>query len=202
MSTSMIKCIGRSAAFFYFLTNCSSKSMPSYCGWACYRAYSWSFYDVWTQKVKVKYYFIALYQNDSQLSMQMLTLRHFLLDFAISNVIPICLLLEDNQHWKSNFILKSTVHSIQFLSPKNMGFMKKRMLISVYYDNSNKISKTKICRLFTHESHFAWFLCGVLLNHSGNSVEYCNHNGWSEHIRKFAEFIVRAFNLGRSHTYK
>ena len=38
------------------------------------------------------------------------------------------------------------------------------MFISVYHGNSNKISKIKISRLFTHESHFAWFLAEVLLN--------------------------------------
>ena len=96
----------------------------------------------------------------------------------VLSFIQICLLLGDNPHWKSSrlycnwapftelfpLILKSTVHSIYFLSPKSTCYIKNHMLISVYYDISNKTSIIKICRLFTHESHFAGSLTGVLLN--------------------------------------
>ena len=50
--------------------------------------------------------------------------------------------------------------------------MKNWMLVSVYNGNSNKISKIKICRLFTHESHFAWFLTEVLLKTSKSLIIY------------------------------
>ena len=75
----------------------------------------------------------------------------------VLSFIPICLLLGYNPHWKSNssycilvsftdlspLILNSPVHSMQFLYPKSMGYMKSLILISVNYNILNKISKIK-----------------------------------------------------------
>ena len=52
--------------------------------------------------------------------------------------------------------LNSTVHSTLLLSLMNKGSMKSHMLLFVYYDILNKISKIKICRLYNHVSHFAF----------------------------------------------
>ena len=59
----------------------------------------------------------------------------------------------------------------------NKGYMKIHMLLYVYYDISNKISKIKICGLSTHESHFARFLAGALLNaFNSNFIIYKTSN--------------------------